>query len=40
MQYVLIFSQTVNLFTELDPYPLPRVDDQIDDIAKSKITAL
>ena len=27
------FSQTVNLFTELDAYPLPRIETLINDLA-------
>ena len=31
------YSQTINKFTYLDAYPLPRIDDQINEIAKYKI---
>ena len=34
---VIDYSQTVNRFTELDAYPLPRIDDKINEIAKSEI---
>ena len=33
---VIDYSQTVNRFTHLDAYPLPRVDELINEIAKSK----
>lgn len=33
---VVDYSQTVNRFTHLDAYPLPRIDDQINEIAKAK----
>ena len=28
------YSQTINLFTELDAYPLPRIDDLVNDLAQ------
>ena len=28
------YSQTINLFTELDAYPIPRIDDMINSLAK------
>ena len=31
------FSQTVNLYTDLDAYPLPRIDEMINEIAKHKV---
>ena len=31
------YSQTINKFTYLDAYPLPRIDDQINEIAKYKV---
>ena len=30
-------SQTINRFAYLDAYPLPRIDDQINEIAKCEI---
>ena len=33
---VIDYSQTVNRFTHLDAYPLPRIDEQINEIAKTK----
>ena len=30
------YSQTVNLYTELDAYPLPRIDDMINKLAQYK----
>ena len=33
---VIDYSQTVNHFTHLDTYPLPRIDELINEIAKSK----
>ena len=34
MRRMCIDSQTVNLFTELDTYPLPRIETLINDLAK------
>ena len=34
---VIDYSQTVNRFPNLDAYPLPRIGDQINEIAKNKI---
>lgn len=34
---VIDYSQTVNRYTQLDAYPLPRINDQINDIAKYKV---
>ena len=31
------YSQTINLFTELDAYPLPRIDDVINKLAQYKL---
>ena len=31
------YSQTVNLFTELDAYPLPRIDDMINKLSQYKL---
>ena len=31
------YSQTVNLFTPLNAYPLPRIDDIVNDLAKYKV---
>ena len=31
------YSQTVNLYTELDAYPLPRTDDMINKLVKYKV---
>ena len=34
---VIDYSQTINRFTELDAYPLPRIDEQINQLAKCRI---
>ena len=34
---VVDYSQTINRFTELDAYPLPRIDEQINKLAQCKI---
>ena len=34
---VIDYSQTANRFTQLDAYPLPRIDDQINEIAKDNV---
>ena len=34
---VIDYSQTINRFTRLDAYPLPRIDEQINEIAKNKV---
>ena len=31
------YSRTVNLYTELDAYPLPRIDDMVNELAKYKV---
>ena len=31
---VMDYSQTINKYTELDAYPLPRIDDYVNDLAK------
>lgn len=31
------YSQTINVFTELDAYPLPRIDDMINALSKYKV---
>ena len=31
------YSQTINLYTELDAYPLPRIDDMVNKLAKYKV---
>ena len=28
------YSQTINIYTELDEYPLPRIDDMVNELAK------
>jgi len=33
---VIDFSQTINRFTALDAYPLPRIDQQVNELAKCK----
>ena len=33
---VIDFSQTVNIFTEQDAYPMPRIDDMVNEISKYK----
>ena len=34
---VIDYSQTINKFTQLDAYPLPRIDDQVNSIAQYKV---
>ena len=34
---VIDFSRTINKFTLLDAYPLPRIDDQVNQIARGRI---
>ena len=34
---VVDYSRTVNLYTELDAYPLPRISDQVNEIAKYSV---
>ena len=34
---VIDYSQTINRYTQLDAYPLPRIDDQINEIAKNTV---
>ena len=34
---VIDYSQTINRFTQLDAYPLPRIDDQINEIASNTV---
>ena len=31
------YSQTINIYTELDAYPLPRIDDMINELAKYSV---
>jgi len=31
------YSQTINIYTELDAYPLPRIDDMVNELAKYSI---
>ena len=31
------YSQTINQYTQLDAYPLPRIDDQINELAKNSV---
>ena len=31
------YSQTINLFTEMDAYPLPRIDELVNNLAKYKV---
>jgi len=33
---VIDYSQTINRFTQLDAYPLPRIEDQVAQLSKSK----
>ena len=33
---VIDYSQTINRFTALDAYPLPRIDQQVNELAKCK----
>ena len=30
-------SQTINIYTELDAYPLPRIDDMINELSKYRV---
>ena len=34
---VIDYSQTINQYTQLDAYPLPRIDDQINELAKNSV---
>ena len=34
---VINYSQTVNRSTVLDPYPLPKVDEQVNQIARYRV---
>jgi len=34
---VIDYSQTINQYTQLDAYPLPRIDDQINELAKTSV---
>ena len=34
---VIDYSQTINKYTELDAYPLPRIDEMVNEIAQYKI---
>ena len=34
---VIDYSQTINRFTELNAYPIPRIDEQINKIACGKV---
>ena len=31
------YSQTINLFTDLDAYPLPRIDDMVNKLSQYKV---
>ena len=31
------YSQTINIFTDLDAYPLPRIDDMVNELAKYSV---
>ena len=31
------YSQTINLFTELDAYPLPRIEDMVNKLSQFKV---
>ena len=33
------YSQTINIFTELDAYPLPRIDDMVNGLAKKRLSS-
>ena len=35
---VIDYSQTINCFTQLDAYPLPRIEDQINEIAMNNVS--
>ena len=34
---VIDYSETINLFTQLDAYPLPNIDEQINEIATNNV---
>ena len=34
---VIDYSKTINLFTQLDAYPLPKIDEQINEIAGNNV---
>ena len=36
-RFVVDFSQTINIYTLADAYPLPRISDQVNEISKFKI---
>ena len=38
-RFCIDYSQTVNLFTQLDAYPIPRIDDMVNTLAKYAIFA-
>ena len=31
------YSQTINIYTELDAYPLPRIDDMTNELSKYRV---
>jgi len=31
------YPQTINIFTQLDAYPLPRIDDMINELSKHRV---
>ena len=33
-RFCIDYSQTINLFTQLDAYPIPRIDDMVNNLAK------
>jgi len=32
-----LYSQIINIYTELDAYPLPRIDDMINELSKYRV---
>ena len=34
---VIGYSKTINLFTQFDAYPLPKIDEQINEIATNNV---
>ena len=34
---VIDYSQTINRYTELDAYPIPRIDDMVSKISKYSV---
>ena len=34
------YSQTINIYTELDAYPIPRIDDMINELSKYRVFSM